>query len=158
MAVAERSLKGVIHIEDISISIAGLQLIKNSEGFRSTQYLDTSGLPTIGYGHRIQAGEYPSGITEAAATLLLQQDVLVAQDAVDRLVTVSLSQGQYDALVDFCYNLGQGTLASSTLLKLLNADEYDAAREQLLLWDHSDGVVLAGLKTRREAEYVLWNA
>ena len=61
-------------------------------------------------------------------------------------------------MVDFVFNLGGGRLASSTLLRDLNAGKYDDAEQQLLSWDHSGGVVFEGLKTRREAELALWNA
>jgi lysozyme len=73
-----------------------------------------------------------------------------------RLVRVPLTQGQFDALVDFCFNLGAGRLAASTLLKALNARRYDAAGEQLLRWDVAAGEVNAGLRARREAEARLW--
>jgi len=66
------------------------------------------------------------------------------------------AQAADDALVDFCFNLGSGRLASSTLLKALNGGRYEAAREQLLRWDQAGGQVRAGLKARREAESALW--
>ena len=141
------------------ISIEGLQLIKTSEGFRSHVYRDIAGYMTIGYGHKLNPGEsYPVGITEQQACDILQRDVDWAENIVDRLVKVSLTQGQYDALVDFTFNLGGTRLASSTLLRVLNAGQYDAAGHQLLLWDHAGGVVVAGLKKRREAEYRMWMA
>ena len=67
-----------------------------------------------------------------------------------------LTQGQFDALVDFCFNLGAGRLIASTLLKCLNAGRYDDAAEQLLLWDHASGQECSALKARREAETELW--
>jgi lysozyme len=72
------------------------------------------------------------------------------------LVRVPLTQGQFDALVDFCFNLGEGRLAGSTLLRELNAGLYAAAGQQLLAWDHAGGKVIPGLKARREAELALW--
>jgi lysozyme len=69
-----------------------------------------------------------------------------------------LSQGQFDALVDFVYNLGQHRLAKSTLLRDLNAGRYDQAAEQLLHWDHAGAVENSGLKARRQAELDLWTA
>jgi lysozyme len=80
----------------------------------------------------------------------------VAEGVVSRAVRVALTQGQFDALVDFTYNLGGGRLAASTLLRDLNAGQYDAAAEQLLVWDMAAGVVNLGLKSRREAEFNLW--
>lgn len=141
----------------MEISAAGLQLIEQSEGFRSTVYNDVVGIPTIGYGHRLLPGEsFPNGITQEQAQAMLSSDVQTAEDAVQRLVTVPLAQGQFDALVDFVFNLGAGRLASSTLLKDLNAGDYDAAGSQLLLWDHAGGQEVAGLKARREAELQLF--
>ena len=104
----------------MKLSMEGLQLIKQQEGFRSRTYLDVAGFPTIGYGHRlIHPGSFPDGIDEAQASEILAADVRDAEQAVERLVKVPLTQGQFDALVDFCFNLGSGRLASSTLLKVL---------------------------------------
>ncbi len=89
---------------------------------------------------------------------MLARDVVAAERAVARLVKVELTQGQFDALVNFCFNLGAGRLASSTLLRCLNAGRYDAAAEQLLLWDQAGGRVNLGLKARREAALRLWKS
>lgn len=141
------------------LSNAGLNLIKQSEGFRAAVYNDAAGRPTIGYGHKLRPGEsFPNGITRAQAEQLLIADVATACAAVERLVKVPLIQGQFDALVDFCFNLGRGRLAASTLLRDLNAGDYDAARRQLLLWDHAGGQVLPALQARRQAEFDLWGA
>lgn len=141
------------------LSDAGLNLIKRSEGFRANTYEDVAGLPTIGYGHKLLPGEsYPDGIDEAQAEELLSADAGAACLAVEHLVQVPLTQGQFDALVDFCYNLGQGRLSASTLLRELNAGQYDEARQQLLLWDHAGNQVVPGLQLRRQAEFDLWGA
>ena len=143
----------------MNLSPAGLALLKASEGFRANVYLDANGLPTIGFGHRLVHPEsFPNGVTEDQAAQFLAADVQTAEQAVERLVTVPLTQGQFDALVDFTYNLGAGRLEHSTLLVDLNAGNYDAAANQLLLWDHAGAVELAGLKARRQAEYDLWSA
>jgi lysozyme len=141
----------------MQISPEGLDLLKRSEGFRGRAYLDAAGIATIGYGHRILASEsFPNGIAEAQAEEILSTDVRSAEQAVQRLVRVALTQGQFDALVDFCFNLGAGKLAASTLLKDLNAGQYGAASEQLLRWDHIGSQESEGLKARREAEFQLW--
>ncbi len=141
----------------MKFSTAGMELLKRSEGFRNRVYLDVAGFPTIGYGHRLLHPEsFPNGITEAQATNLLALDVCEAEQAVERLVKVPLSQGQFDALVDFCFNLGAGRLASSTLLKSLNAGRFDEAARELLQWDHTGGQESSALKARREAEVDLW--
>lgn len=143
----------------MQLSAAGLILLKRSEGFRSHTYFDVNGFPTIGYGHRLLPTEaFPTGIAEPLASTMLAFDVRVAEQDVTRLVKVPLTQGQFDALVDFCFNLGGERLASSTLLKVLNGGRYQDAAEQLLRWDLAGGQVNAGLKARREAECALWNA
>ncbi len=132
--------------------------MKESEGFRDRTYLDVAGLPTIGFGHRLVIPEcYPLGINEAQAEVILQWDVREAEQAVERLVKVPLAQGQFDALVDFAFNLGASRLATSTLLQDLNAGKSDEAARQLLRWDHAGAQEVAGLKARREAEFRLWN-
>ena len=143
----------------MQLSAEGLELIKRFEGFRGHQYTDVAGFPTIGYGHRVVPPEsFPGGVSEPQAATLLAGDVSAAERAIGRLVKVALTQGQFDALVDFCFNLGAGRLASSTLLRALNAGRYDAAAEQLLLWDLAGGEVNLGLKARREAELRLWKS
>lgn len=139
-------------------SRAGLELIKQFEGLRLIPYIDIAGFKTVGYGHRLLPGETYTSITEQQADDILARDVLIAESAVNRLVTVPLSQGQFDALVDFVFNLGGGRLASSTLLIDLNASKYDAAAHQLLSWDHAGGHEVEGLKRRREGEYQSWVA
>jgi len=143
----------------MQLSAEGLELIKRFEGFRGQQYTDVAGFPTIGYGHRVVPPEvFPRGVSESEAAAILAGDVSAAELAIGRLVKVALTQGQFDALVDFCFNLGAGRLASSTLLRCLNAGCYDAAAEQLLLWDLAGGEVNLGLKARREAELRLWKS
>lgn len=140
------------------MSEEGLRLLKRCEGFRSHTYLDIAGIPTIGYGHRLVVGEsFEAGVDEAQAAELLAYDVRAAELAVNRLVKVLLSQGQFDALVDFVFNLGAGRLAGSTLLRELNAGRYDEAAEQLTRWDHSGAKEIEALKARRAAEVQLWN-
>jgi lysozyme len=138
-------------------SIEGLNLIRRSEGFRGSVYSDIAGFRTIGYGHRLLPGEtFPNGITLTKGEQLLEQDVAIAESNVRRLVQVALSQGQFDALVDFVFNLGAGRLASSTLLADLNASDYSTAAQQFLAWDHAGHVEVAGLKIRREAEFKMF--
>jgi len=140
------------------LSAAGLELLKKSEGFRDRVYADIAGFRTIGFGHRLRAGEeYFGGITVEQAQAILAEDIGSAEAAVERLVRVPLTQGQFDALVDFVFNLGAGRLASSTLLGYLNAGKYDAAAWQLLAWDHAGSREIAGLKLRRESEFRLWS-
>jgi lysozyme len=141
----------------MKFSVIGMDLLKKSEGFRGHVYLDVAGFPTIGYGHRLlHPDSFPTGIDEPQAASLLLCDVRDAEHAIQRLVRVPLTQGQYDALVDFCFNLGVGKLSSSTLLKSLNAGRYDEAVEQLLRWNHAGNKECAALTARRKAEAELW--
>lgn len=112
----------------------------------------------FGYGHRLRAGEIlPNVIDQARAERLLTADVATAEQAVTRNVEVPLTQNQFDALVDFVYNLGEGRLAGSTLLRELNQRNFGLAGQQILKWDYCGSAVSAGLHRRREAEFALWN-
>ena len=143
----------------MKISAAGMELLKRSEGFRNRVYQDVAGLPTIGYGHRLlHAESFPNGIDSAQAAELLAADVRDAEQAVERMVKVPLAQSQFDALVDFVFNLGAGRFATSTLLKCLNAGRYDEAVKELLRWDRAGGQEIPALRVRREAEVRLWQS
>lgn len=134
----------------------GLTLIKEAEGCVLHVYKDVAGLPTIGVGHLIKAGEHFTTITQAQADALLAQDILPAAACVSRVVTVHLTQNQFDALVSFTFNLGCGALTGSTLLKLLNSGNYAGAADQFLRWNKAEGRVVQGLTTRRETERTLF--
>jgi lysozyme len=141
----------------MQFSAAGMELLKRSEGFRSRVYLDVAGIPTIGYGHRLLHPEsFQKGVDEAQAVQVLAGDVREAEEELCHLVKVPLTQGQFDALVDFVFNMGSGRLAASTLLKELNAGKYEEAVEELLRWDHAGAAENPALKARREAEAELW--
>lgn len=136
---------------------AGLALIEQFEGLRLAKYRDAVGKWTIGYGHLILPGEnFDHPLTEAQAGELLQQDLRQSEQAVRRYVTVDLNQNQFDALVSFTFNLGPGSLKSSTLLRLLNQHKYPEAAEQFLRWNRAGGAVLSGLTRRRTAERALF--
>ena len=138
------------------LSAAGVDLIKGFEGLRLAAYQDSAGVWTIGYGHT--AGVQPGDrITTAEAEQLLRQDTAWAQQAVRDLVRVPLSQGQFDALTSFTFNLGAGALESSTLLRKLNAGDTAGAQAEFGRWIHADGQVLPGLVRRRAAEAALFD-
>jgi lysozyme len=143
----------------MEMSDSGLQLIKNSEGFVGHVYLDVAGKPTVGYGHLIKAGEdFSGGVTEEQATEVLQKDLTWAENAVTAAVRVPLTQNQFDALVDFTFNLGAGAFRGSTLLKLVNQSKMDEAADEFPKWVNAGGKVQPGLVTRRQAERDLWVA
>lgn len=137
------------------ISEAGLALIRQSEGLRLRAYLCPAGIPTIGYGSTagVQMGQT---ITAERAEQLLREDVRQFEAAVSRLVKVPLTQGQFDSLTSFAFNLGEKALEKSTLLRLLNAGDYSGAAAQFDRWVYASGKKLPGLITRRAAERALF--
>jgi lysozyme len=132
-------------------------LTKSSESCSLTAYQDPAGTWTIGYGHT--GPEVVEGLvwTMAQAQATLVDDVSVAATAVNSMVHVPLTQGEFDALTDFVFNVGASDFYHSTLLEMLNNSDYTGASEQFPRWDESKGVVLEGLVTRRLAEQALFN-
>ena len=119
------------------ISTVGLDLIKEFESFQAQAYMAPEGQMTIGYGHVILPHEehlLTATLTEAEATVLLRDDCAIAESAVLNAVNVELNQNQFDALVSFTFNTGGGALRSSTLLRLLNAGDYNGAAGQFDRW------------------------
>ncbi len=129
------------------------------EGFEPEIYHDAAGLATIGYGHLLHHGEaemFKNGIIPEAGEALLIKDVLSAEYAVLRLVRVTLTDGQFDVLVSFTFNLGSGSLQRSTLRHKVNHEEHDEVQEQFLRCIWAGGRRLRGLVRRREAESLLY--
>ena len=137
-------------------SYNGLALIMKFEGLRMDAYLCPSGVLTIGYGHTGSDVKRGQRIDADRARELLIDDVRRFEASVNDLVKVDITQGMFDALVSFCYNLGAGSLKGSTLLKKLNAGDTAGAAEEFLKWDKANGKSLAGLTARREAERQLF--
>lgn len=139
-------------------SQAGLDLIKQFEGFRAKPYLCSAKVPTIGYG----STRYADGtavtlrdpaITEAVGLALFKDTLTSYEKGVTKAVKIPLEQYEFDALVSLCYNIGVGNLASSTLVRLLNAGEARIeVAAQFLRWNRAGGAVIPGLTRRREAE------
>ncbi|MDA8327509.1 MAG: lysozyme [Betaproteobacteria bacterium] len=141
----------------MTYSKAGLTLTERFEGCRLTAYPDTGGVWTIGYGHTYGVHEGMT-CTQDQAQAWLIEDTRSATDAVNHLVSIPLKQSEFDALVDFVFNLGVGAFARSTMLKDINAGNLAAAALQFPLWDRDAGRVLAGLLHRRLAEDAEFNA
>lgn len=139
-----------------TIGSNGLTLLKEVEGLRLKAYLDTGGVWTIGYGHTGPDVKPGLVITLDKAEALLKQDVQTAEAAVNKLVKVSLSQNQFDALCSFTYNVGESQFSTSTLLRLLNAGRYDEAKDQFKRWNKDNGKVVQGLINRRAKEEELF--
>lgn len=141
--------------DDLKFDGAGANLTEVSESLRLAAYPDpgTGGAPwTIGYGHTGPDVEPGMTCNAAQAQAWLMGDIATAENAVHRLVTVRLTQDQFDALVDFTFNLGARNLATSTLLKKLNAGDYAGADAEFGKWNMAAGKVLPGLTKRRAAE------
>lgn len=139
------------------LSKQGLDLIKSFEGCKLKSYLCSAGVLTIGYGHT--GGVKPEQtITQEQADSLLKEDLVKFEVVVNRLLKAEVSQNQYDALVSFAFNCGEGNLAKSTLLKLVNEGKHREAGVQFLRWNKAAGVVVAGLTRRRQAEKELFES
>lgn len=141
-------------------SKAGYGLIKRFEGLRLDPYLDAAGYPTVGWGHLLSKEKGAdlsqwSSIDKKEAIFLLQKDAEHHEAAVNRLIRVPLSQGQFDALVSFTFNLGAGALQASTLRRVINRGDYQDAPDQLRRWVFAGGRNLKGLARRRDAEVAL---
>ena len=143
------------------INKAGIDLVKQFEGLSLKPYKCPADIPTIGYG----ATYYEDGkkvtlqdpnITEARAEQLLVAHLDKFCKIVESLVKVTLTDNQFAALVSFTYNLGEGNLKSSTLLKKLNASNYADTATEFEKWNKAAGKVLAGLTKRRQAEKALF--
>jgi lysozyme len=145
-----------------NIKAAGLKLIKDFEGLRLKPYLDSVGIPTIGYGTIV----YPNGvkvsmkdpaISEEQAEEYLAEHVNEKASNVERMVRVDLNDNEFDALVCFAYNVGWPSLEKSTLLKLLNSNaDRNVVADQFLRWNKAGGQELPGLTRRRQAERSLF--
>lgn len=129
----------------------GINLIKRFEGLRLEAYRDSVGIPTIGYGHThgVKMGDV---ITGAQADAFLREDLQVAELTINTNVKVKLTQGQFDALASFVFNLGSGNFVKSTLLKKLNTGVYAGAADEFGKWVNAGGKKLPGLVKRRAAE------
>jgi lysozyme len=147
----------------------GLGSIKAREGVRLVMYRDSAGLPTIGVGHLLTKdelrsgkieglGHWTEGITASEADRLLRRDLHIAETAVEQAVLVPLSPAQFDTLVSFTFNVGTTAFRNSTLLRLLNAEQYNQVPLQLRRWIYSAGRVDPILVKRREDEARQWLA
>lgn len=133
-------------------SKTGLQLTEGFESCRLVAYQDVRGIWTIGWGHT--GPEVVEGLvwTQEQADAQLEKDMAYAECRVNGLLAVPVTQGEFDALVDFALNVGCNAFAGSTMLKLLNEGNYAGAAEEFEKWDHAAGKVVAGLLRRREEE------
>ena len=133
------------------MTYTGEKLTESFEGCRLTAYQDVGGVWTIGYGHTkdVKEGDI---ISLYQAEQFLISDIGWAENVVNDLVTVPLNQDEFNALVDFVFNLGEGNFEKSTLVKLLNNSDYQGATDEFIKWDRAGGKVVVGLLRRRIAE------
>lgn len=132
-----------------------VDLVASFEGCELNAYLDQRGIPTIGYGHtaNVVMGDI---CNDAQAKEWLSEDLETADAAVNKVVTASLTQNQFDALVSLAFNIGASAFGHSTLVRLLSAGYAEGAANQFLIWDHTNGKVNPGLTRRRIAERKLF--
>jgi lysozyme len=134
----------------------GLELIKAHEGLRLDAYKCPGGEWTIGYGHTSRAGapEVTKGMTIdlGEAARILSRDLEKFCGFVEHAVKVELTPNQYSALVSFCFNVGPEQFKKSSVLKVVNAKQFDLVPARLALWNKADGKVMPGLVRRRADE------
>lgn len=135
----------------MTYSKQGLALTERFEGCKLAAYRDSVGRWTIGYGHTFCVLSTDTCTQEEAERWLIS-DTAWAEKCVIRQVTTELTQGEFDALVDFTFNLGAGSLEHSTLLRLVNTRQFEAAAKEFEKWDYAGGKHVAGLMRRRVAE------
>lgn len=125
----------------------GLEKLGKREGRRKKAYLDTKGIPTIGIGHT--GPEVYMGLvwTDQQIDDAFADDIKWAEDAVNKYVKVALTQNQFDALVSFTFNVGKTAFIRSTLVKMLNAGDYEGAAKQFDRWH-----IPAEIISRRDSE------
>lgn len=131
------------------LSGAGVASIQKHEGTLTRAYRDPVGIPTVCTGHTGPEVRVGADYTKEQCAELLRADTLVAQQAVKSLVKVPVTQGQYDVLVSFTFNVGRGNLAGSTLLRKLNAGDCIGAANEFSKWTYARGKQLPGLVIRR---------
>jgi len=130
--------------------------IKAFEGLSLRAYRCPAGVLTIGYGNTSMAKRYPT-ITREQADLFLKADIANVEKALARLNLPQLTQYQWDAIVDFCFNLGVGNFAKSTLLRKIRINTKDLTIPfEFKRWVYSNGKKLAGLEKRRAWESERW--
>jgi len=139
----------------MKINADGLVIIKQFEGLRLKAYVCPAGVMTIGYGSTGSHVKPGIIITEAQADQLLADDLVRFEEAVALYCPVT-TPNQYSALVSLSFNVGEGSLKDSTLRRMHNEGEYEAAAGQFARWNKAGGRVLAGLTKRRAAEAALY--
>ncbi len=139
----------------LALSSLGALGIVAHEGMRKVAYVDPVGVVTVCAGHTATA-KMGQVKTDAECAELLKSDVKHAEKAVRRLVTVPLTQEQFDALTSFVFNVGETAFAKSTMLKKINASDCWGAGREFSRWTKAGGRELPGLVIRRASERQQW--
>ncbi|WP_017802839.1 lysozyme [Winslowiella toletana] len=135
----------------LKTSEAGLALIANLEGCRTSPYQCSAGVWTNGIGHTAGVTA-ASVIGERTAAVNLVYDVMRVERAIDLCMPVAMPQGVYDVVVSFAFNVGTTAACSSTLATFINRQQWPEACGQLSRWVYVKGVIIAGLVNRRATE------
>lgn len=131
-------------------------LIKCFEGFQPKAYYCPGKQLTIGYG--TTRGVTPRMmVTHEQALEFLQRDADLVGRTINSAVKVAINQNQFDALVSFTYNVGEGNFLRSSMLKYINLGQFDNASNEFTKWDFINKVIFPGLRNRRNAEKALFN-
>jgi lysozyme len=148
----------VAHNGPLHISEAGIALIAQFEGYVDHRYLDSVGVPTIGFGTTAAVvNPVPATCTRPEAEEWLRTSMARQYEPAINAIGVPLTQNQFDALCSFVYNVGPGGVSAGTGVgRALRARDYRAAADDLLEWDLAGGHPLAGLVRRRQAERQLF--
>jgi len=139
----------------MKINQAGLDLIKEFEGFRPLPYLCPAGVWTIGYGHTRGVKSTTARVTKQEAERLLREDVADTAKYISAKVAVPLTENQFSALVSLVFNVGTGPI-DKTLGRKLNQGDYAGAASEFGRWCHIGTAKVYGLVRRREAETALF--
>jgi lysozyme len=139
-------------------------LCRHFEGFKSRPYLCPAGIATIGYGstyysdgRKVTLKDAPMDELTARALLMSELEHTYLPSVLRQCPILVTDERKCNAIVDWCYNLGSGRLQTSTLKRKINAQDWNGAKEQLMLWNKGGGKILLGLTKRRTAECALLN-
>lgn len=140
----------------MELSSNGIKFIENNEGCKLIAYLDTGGVWTIGYGHTGGVRQHQV-ITQEVAEALFKHDIAYAESVVNTHA-LPCTQNQFDALVDFAFNVGPSQFLGSHLFTYHKAGEYKNAAAEFPKWKYDNGKVIDGLIARRKKERELYEA
>lgn len=136
-----------------------VELCKQFEGFKSRPYLCPAGIPTIGYGstfypdgRKVTLQDQPINQEQATEFLMAELNHNCVPSVLRLCPILATDETKANAIVDFVYNLGAGRLQTSTLRRKINAQDWDAAKEELMKWTRGGGRILPGLVKRRQSE------